>query len=137
MCICCYGNWLHLKMDRYYNTPMCHYFGHVSKIVSILLSKLSDCPNTITSLCYCNYPFLTVYKCTCRFARHNMILAGLWYDTDEHPTMTTYLRPLMDSMNSLYEHGMFQYVHTSKLSEVVTTTPPANLTISPYIEPQV
>ncbi len=34
--------------------------GHVSKIVSILLSKLGDCPNTDTSLCYCNYPFLTV-----------------------------------------------------------------------------
>ncbi len=26
--------------------------------VSILLSKLSDCPNTNTLLCYCNYPFL-------------------------------------------------------------------------------
>ncbi len=35
--------------------------GHVSKIVSILLSKLSDCPNTDTLLCYYNYPFLTVY----------------------------------------------------------------------------
>ncbi len=34
--------------------------GHVSKLVSILLSKLSDCPNIDTSLCYCNYPFLTV-----------------------------------------------------------------------------
>ncbi len=33
--------------------------GHVSKIVSILLSKVSDCPNTDTSLCYCNNPFLT------------------------------------------------------------------------------
>ncbi len=32
--------------------------GHVS---SILLSKLSNCPNTNTSLCYCNYPFLTVH----------------------------------------------------------------------------
>ncbi len=31
--------------------------GHVSKIVSILLCKLSDCPNTDTSLCYCNNPF--------------------------------------------------------------------------------
>ncbi len=30
---------------------------HVSKIVSIMLSKLSDCPNTDTSLCY--YPFWT------------------------------------------------------------------------------
>ncbi len=30
--------------------------GHVS----ILVSKLSHCPNTDTSLCYCNYPFLTV-----------------------------------------------------------------------------
>ncbi len=35
--------------------------GHVSKIVSILPSKLSDCPNTDTLLCYYNYPFLTVY----------------------------------------------------------------------------
>ncbi len=35
--------------------------GHVSKVVSILLSKLSDCPNTDTLLCYYNYPFLTVY----------------------------------------------------------------------------
>ncbi len=33
--------------------------GHVSIIVSILLSKLSDCPNTNTLLCYCNDPFLT------------------------------------------------------------------------------
>ncbi len=35
---------------------------HVSKIVSVLLSKLSDCPNTDTLLCYYNYPFLTVHK---------------------------------------------------------------------------
>ncbi len=34
--------------------------GHVSTIVSILLSKLSDCPNTDKSLCYYDYPFLTV-----------------------------------------------------------------------------
>ncbi len=36
--------------------------GHVSKIVSILLSKLSNCPNTDTLLCYCNYPFLIVHS---------------------------------------------------------------------------
>ncbi len=35
--------------------------GHVSKIASILLSKLNNCPNTDTLLCYCNYPFLTVH----------------------------------------------------------------------------
>ncbi len=34
--------------------------GHASKIVSILFSKLSDCPNNDTSWCYCSYPFLTV-----------------------------------------------------------------------------
>ncbi len=48
--------------------------GHVSKIVGLLLSKLSDCLNSDTSLCYCNNAFLTViqYKlgfvivpCTC------------------------------------------------------------------------
>ncbi len=31
--------------------------GHVSTIVSIQLSKLSDCPNTETLLCYYNYLF--------------------------------------------------------------------------------
>ncbi len=36
--------------------------GHVSKIV--LLSKLSDCPNTDTLLCYYNYLLLTVYSGT-------------------------------------------------------------------------
>ncbi len=38
--------------------------GHVSKIVSILLSKLSNCPNTDTSLCYYNNSFLTVHATT-------------------------------------------------------------------------
>ncbi len=38
--------------------------GHVSKIVSILLSKLSDGPNTDTLLCYYNYPFLKVNQLT-------------------------------------------------------------------------
>ncbi len=33
--------------------------GHVSKIASILHSKLSDCPNTDTSLCY--YTFNNVH----------------------------------------------------------------------------
>ncbi len=49
-----------LKMGHYYSTTVL-LLGHVSKIVSILLSKLSDCPNTDTLLCYYNYPFLTVY----------------------------------------------------------------------------
>ncbi len=31
--------------------------GRVSKIVSILLSKLSTFPNNNALLCYCNYPF--------------------------------------------------------------------------------
>ncbi len=39
--------------------------GHVSKIVSILLSKLNNCPNTDTLLCYCNYPFVTVWLLHC------------------------------------------------------------------------
>ncbi len=39
-----------LKMCRYSRSLL----GHVSKIVSILLSKLSSCPSTDTSLCYCN-----------------------------------------------------------------------------------
>ncbi len=35
----------------------CVTIGYVS---SIYLSNLRDCPHTDTSLCYCNYPFLTV-----------------------------------------------------------------------------
>ncbi len=49
-----------LKMGRYYSTTMYLLLGYV---VSILLSKLNNCPNTDTWLCYCNYPFLTVYSC--------------------------------------------------------------------------
>ncbi len=47
-------------MGRYYsiyNNVLL--LGHVSKIVRILIS---DCPNIDKSLCYCNYPFLTVYE---------------------------------------------------------------------------
>ncbi len=63
----CYFNYPFFK-QRWNPALGCYYstinylplLGHVSKIVSILLSKLSDCPNTDASLCYCNYPFLTV-----------------------------------------------------------------------------
>ncbi len=51
-----------VKNGRYYYTYV-SLLGHVSKIVSILLSKLSDCPNYETLLCYYNYLFLTVCKC--------------------------------------------------------------------------
>ncbi len=56
-----------LKMGCYYysTTISVSLLGHVSKIVSILLSKLSNCPSTDTSLCYCNYPFLTVIYMLC------------------------------------------------------------------------
>ncbi len=44
--------------SQYSSRPMCHNWDtDVSKIVSILRSKLSDCPNTDTSFCY---PLLTV-----------------------------------------------------------------------------
>ncbi len=36
---------------------MCYYWDMSVKIVSILLIKLSECPNTDTLLCYCNYLF--------------------------------------------------------------------------------
>ncbi len=46
-----------VKLGHYSSTPCVTIgtlLGHVSKIVSILLSKLSYCPNTDTSLCsYC------------------------------------------------------------------------------------
>ena len=34
----------------------------------------------------------------------NMILAGLWYDNEE-PTMTTFLQPVLESINMLYHEG--------------------------------
>ena len=40
----------------------------------------------------------------CRFSKRNMILAGLWYSRDK-PTMTTFLRPLIDELNCLYKDG--------------------------------
>ena len=33
-----------------------------------------------------------------------MLLAALWF-SDEKPTMTTLLRPLIDEMNSLFRNG--------------------------------
>ena len=33
-----------------------------------------------------------------------MLLAGLWYD-NEKPTMTTFLYPLMSSVNRLFQQG--------------------------------
>lgn len=40
-----------------------------------------------------------------RFSRRNMILAGLWF-SKEKPTMTCFLRPLMEEMNALSIHGI-------------------------------
>ena len=37
-----------------------------------------------------------------------MLLGGLWYGK-EKPIMTTFLKPLMDSLNSLYRQGLSFY----------------------------
>ena len=39
-----------------------------------------------------------------RYSKQNMLLCGLWYDS-EKPTMTTYLYPLMSSLNNLFHQG--------------------------------
>ena len=39
-----------------------------------------------------------------RYSKKNMLLCGLWYDS-EKPTMTTYLYPLMSSLNNLFHQG--------------------------------
>ena len=39
-----------------------------------------------------------------RFSRRNMLLAGLWY-SKEKPTMNTFLLPLIEELNQLYEEG--------------------------------
>ena len=42
----------------------------------------------------------------CRFAKKNIILAGLWC-ADEKPTMTKFFRPLVDVLNKLYTTGIY------------------------------
>ena len=39
-----------------------------------------------------------------------MILAGLWFDVDK-PTMATFLQPLMQEMNELYEKGTIEILN--------------------------
>ena len=42
----------------------------------------------------------------CRFLKKNMILGALWFSS-EKPTMATFLRPLIDSLNNLYLKGIW------------------------------
>ena len=44
------------------------------------------------------------YLLLCRFTKRNMLLAGLWFSKTK-PTVTTFLRPLMSTMNELYQNG--------------------------------
>ena len=39
-----------------------------------------------------------------RFSRQNVLLAGLWYG-EQKPPMSIYLKPLIDSVNTLYREG--------------------------------
>jgi hypothetical protein len=39
-----------------------------------------------------------------RFLRKNMLLAGIWYSKVK-PTMTTFLKPIIEEINELYTHG--------------------------------
>ena len=40
------------------------------------------------------------------FSAENVLLCGVWYDSDK-PEMQTFLRPLVDTLNKLYEDGMY------------------------------
>ena len=51
-----------------------------------------------------NYTLNCVYSN--RFQRKNMILGALWFSKDK-PTMTTYLKPLMTSINELSYEGTY------------------------------
>ena len=44
------------------------------------------------------------YNYVFRFLRKNMLLAGVWYSKDK-PTMTTFLKPIIEEINELYVHG--------------------------------
>ncbi len=91
-------------MGRYY-AQQCVTIGHVSKIVSILLSKLSHCANNDTLLCYCNckspvrpsviaahLPFSMLASSdpvssdvSCRYEKQRVILRA------DHPPLNCYL----------------------------------------------
>ncbi len=92
-----------LKMDRYYNSPNVSLLGHVS----ILLSKLSDCPNTDTSLCYCNYLFLTVYIPPQIFPFHPLASIVWWpagFQTQLHQ-WNKHTVKVMQNFNTNYHLG--------------------------------
>ena len=63
----------------------------------LLLFSLS----TLLMVLYTTCLFLLLHK---RFLKKNMLLVGLWYSR-EKPTMTTYLKPFVDSINELLEKG--------------------------------
>ena len=53
----------------------------------------------------CTYVLLKHwYDILYRFSKQHMLLAGLWFDTHK-PTMSTFLYPLMTSLNRLYLEG--------------------------------
>ena len=52
-----------------------------------------------------------------RFLRKNMILGALWFSKDK-PTMTTYLKPLMASINELSYEGKFAVFYACTVSMI-------------------
>ena len=48
-------------------------------------------------------------QCLCRFLRHNLLLAGLWYG-EKKPTMTSFLTPFTKEINRLSKDGVFNDV---------------------------
>ena len=58
--------------------------------------------------CYVYMPYLcpaSTCQLSLRFSRKNMILAALWF-SEQKPTMSTYLGPLMEELNDLRINGI-------------------------------
>lgn len=45
-------------------------------------------------------------SCYCRFNKKYMLLCGVWYGK-EKPSMLTFLRPVIEQINHLYNEGMY------------------------------
>ena len=59
------------------------------------------CPGAQLSVSFLKF---TSFSNLSRYSKQNMLLCGPWYD-NEKPTMTTFLYPLMSSLNNSFLQG--------------------------------
>ena len=53
-----------------------------------------------------------------RFSRENMLLCGMWFDR-EKPSMTTFIKPIIEQINKLYLQGTVHVLHVVYLQDCI------------------